>query len=282
MFIEQETGGLWGLCHMRDSFVYRFEVLRLRAGRSALRRAAPLAVGALPFAASAFYLSFGNAAFSGFGNPNFAATIAAVGLLCAPPLFTLVIACAAATRLFASERADGTMDALLMAPAPRYELVAGRLAAWLRPYLMLALAFIVTSPLLFPLFEPAYFMDLFTCLFIWCAASLVYVSVLVLGAGLGLYFGLRLRSGLAAMAASLAALLALVAVDAAIFLLGMAVLSPFVAGATALSRITGYNEAFVAFLGLCVGCAVAALNVRQASRLINRVAMRLDTWATSG
>jgi len=172
---------------VRKSFVQRFELRRLGAGRGALQRWGPPGLVAAGFMVSALYVT--TQSWIGSWDANF--FVPAVITVLVLPLAVLFGACAAGVRAFAGERARGTLDALLLAPVSRRELVRGRLRASLRPYRLVAflgLGMFLGLALWRVVEYPNEGLPILWVTLVWGA---YYYSLLSLGAHLGLLCGAR-------------------------------------------------------------------------------------------
>jgi ABC-type transport system involved in multi-copper enzyme maturation permease subunit len=193
------------------------------------------------------------------------------------PFALLAVAPVVGVGAFAGERANGTLDALVMSPIPRRELVAARLLVEMRALGFLALVVLSAVLLLLPFLWRNALQEEFlilSCGFL--PVAFLYLSVLLLHAALGLYCGLRYRSRACALLAGLAAALGIGLAEMVTFPLTVVCLDALVSGGTAPDEATG-----LVIGALLSGCGLGCLNLHMATTLLEQAAWLFDQWAIS-
>lgn len=271
--VEPKPRGFLGVLGARGSFVYAFERQRLRLRKGAWKQRAGTWLAAAIYAASALAVAL--AVTDGWDDPTL--FILTVPVLFLMPAAVLLGSPGAGTRAFAGERANGTIDALVMTPMGRYELVAGRFLAHLRPYILLFAVFVGSLAVLFLTLAALEGMDA-DAFCIGCAwfgvSAFLYLSGLMFGAAMGLYFSLRLASAGGALLAALGTCIAIGLVEwiGSLFAMGMlmALFVPF--------GPRGGSETLFIMFAFGIPLALAVAHVLVASSLVSRSAKRFDTW----
>jgi len=268
--------GLLGIWRAWGRRVYRFEMRRRRLRKGAWRQRVGTWVAAGIYVVSVLYLA---TAITDGAGPNPLFIIPALAVLYLMPIAVAIGSPSAGVRAFAGERANGTLDALVMSPVPRYDLVAGRLLAHVRPYVGLFLVFAgsLVGLVLLLLGQAPGSLDAEDILFICASVAtgcFFYFSALALGVGLGLCFGLRLSSAAGALAASIGILLAVVVLECVgyVFAINWLMTRMFRPSRSPVSR-TVY---FLVANGIPL--ALAGAHVLLASWFVNRSARSFDAW----